>query len=203
MKIFIDPNNVSESDVDRIVAALENDGVIAYPTDTVYGLGADIFNKKAVEKILRIKGRDKKKPMSILCSDLSQVAQYAQVSNQAFKVLKEALPGPYTFILPANRKTPHTVIAKNKTVGVRIPESKLAIKVVEKLGVPIVTTSLNVSGEPVVTHPDQLPKEQYNQIDLIIDAGELSQDASTVIDLTGPVPTIIREGKGDTSIFGA
>jgi tRNA threonylcarbamoyl adenosine modification protein (Sua5/YciO/YrdC/YwlC family) len=187
--------------VHEAIATLKEGGVIIYPTDTVYGLGCDIFNKAAIEKIYRLKKRDKNKPMSIICSDLSNISEYAIVPTYAYRIMKRALPGPYTFILKATKKTPKLFISKNKTVGIRIPNNEITRTLVEELGNPIITTSVNISGEPLMVTPKELSKEFRNQIDTIIDIGQVPNDPSTIIDLSGNYPEIIREGSGDTSFF--
>lgn len=200
LKVYSD--KVIPQVINEAVATLRDGGVMVYPTDTIYGLGCDVFNKKAVENIYRIKHREAKKPMSILCSDISMVAEYAQVPNEIFTLLKKILPGPYTFILKANRKTPHSVVSKNKTVGIRIPDNDLSRSIVKELGNPIVTTSLNISGNQALTNPNQMDAEMRNQINLILNAGDLEEEASTIIDLSGDTPHILREGKGDVSFLG-
>lgn len=197
MIIHINQNNPEPDKIDQAVAVLKAGGVIVYPTDTIYGLGCDIFNKEAVKKIYQIKKREAKRPLSIICSDFAEIAEYALVPNSAFAIFKKTLPGPYTFILKAKSKTPSSFIAKNKTVGIRIPDNKICLEITKKLGNPIITTSLNVSEQQVLTSPSQLSKEMKNKIDLIIDVGFLPQEASTVIDLSQEQPVILRQGKGE------
>lgn len=201
MILKINPKNPEPNKIAKAVEALKEGGVIVYPTDTIYGLGCDIFNKKAIEKIYRLKKRDRKKPLSILCYDFNQISAYAVIPDTAFRLMKKVLPGPYTFILKAKSKTPSNFISKKKTVGIRIPNNQICLDLARKLDNPIITTSLNISGEEVLTNPAQLTKEQANQIDIIIDAGDLPQEASTIIDLTGPEAQIIRQGSGDASLF--
>lgn len=178
------------------VEKLKNDGVIVYPTDTIYGLGCDVFSKKAVAKIYQIKKREPQKPFSIICSDLKHISEYAIVPDYAYKLMRRLLPGPYTFILKASHKTPNTVLSKNKTVGIRVPDNEICLELVKQLGNPIVTTSLNISGEKVMTNPDQLDKETANMIDCVINVGDLGDEASTIIDVSGDVPVVVRMGKG-------
>lgn len=196
MILKIHPINPEDKKISQVTAALQDGAILVYPTDTVYGLGCDIFNKKAVKKIYQLKKLDPKKPCSILCSDFKQVAEYAIISDQAFQIMKKALPGPYTFILKAKNKTPQNILAKNKTVGVRIPNNTICLRLVAALGNPIITTSLNISGEQVLSNPNQLSLEMKNKIDVIIDAGDLPQEASTIIDLSGSTPEVIRQGAG-------
>jgi len=197
MILKINSQNPEPEKIEQVVEVLKNGGIIVYPTDTIYGLGCDIFNKKAIAKIYQLKKRDRKKPLSIICSDLKQIAEYSFLSDYAFRLLRKLLPGPYTFILKAKHKTPQNFIAKNKTVGIRIPDNKICLAIVKKLGDPLITTSLNLSGQEVFTNPKELSKELINKIDLIIDIGPLSAEPSTVIDLSNSLPVILRQGKGN------
>lgn len=182
-----------------MVDILKEGGVIAYPTDTIYGIGCDILNKKALEKIYLIKGRDKKKPMSFVCSDLGHISRYAKISNYAYRIMKRFLPGPYTFVLEASSQVPRMLMPKRKTVGIRIPDNNIALSIVSSLGNPIISTSANISGEDVISDPARIEEKLGHALDAIIDGGMLSGDASTVIDLTGDAPEIIRKGAGDYS----
>jgi tRNA threonylcarbamoyl adenosine modification protein (Sua5/YciO/YrdC/YwlC family) len=201
MILNINSNNPEPEKIQQVVTILQNGGIIVYPTDTIYGLGCDIFNKDAIKKIYQLKKREAKKPMSIICADFKDIAEYAIIPNAAFHLMKKTLPGAFTYILKAKNKLPATFIAKNKTVGVRIPDNKICLEIVRQLGSPIISTSLNISGEEVMTTPGQLSKEMINKINLIIDNGPLSQEPSTVIDLTGENPIILRQGKGDATKF--
>lgn len=184
----------------RIVAdSLRQGGVIAYPTDTIYGIGCDIFNRKGVKKIYQIKQRDPRKPFSFICSDLSEVANYAQVSNAAFKIMKRYLPGPYTFVLEASRVVPDLLTTKQKTVGIRIPDNPIALQIVRELGHPLVTTSANISGEAIFSDPADIQQKLGKLLDLVVDGGSLSGDPSTVISLVNDQVEVIREGVGDIS----
>jgi len=184
----------------RIVAdSLRQGGVIAYPTDTIYGIGCDIFNRKGVKKIYQIKQRDPRKPFSFICSDLSEVANYAQVSNAAFKIMKRYLPGPYTFVLEASRVVPDLLTTKQKTVGIRIPDNPIALQIVRELGHPLVTTSANISGEDIFSDPADIQQKLGKLLDLVVDGGSLSGDPSTVISLVNDQVEVIREGVGDIS----
>ncbi|MBE9504838.1 MAG: threonylcarbamoyl-AMP synthase [Proteobacteria bacterium] len=197
--IQINPENPQKKLINKVVEILKEGGVIAYPTDTIYGIGCDIFNKRAIEKIYRIKGRDKKKPMSFVCSDLSHISQFAKVSNYAYRIMKRLLPGPYTFVLEASSAVPKLVSTRRKTVGIRIPNSEIALSIVRDLGNPIISTSANVSGENIISDPFQIEDLFGRQLDAVIDGGNLSGDPSTVIDLSGVAPVVLRVGAGDTS----
>lgn len=192
----INPARPEPNEIDQAVQILKNGGIIVYPTDTIYGLGCDILNKKAVNKIYQLKKREKQKPMSIICADFKEAGKYAYLSDYAFRIFKKTLPGPYTFILKAKNKTPQSFIAKNKTVGIRIPDNKICLALAKALGNPIISTSLNISGQNVLTNPSQMSKELKNKIDLIIAGKTLGQEASTVIDLTNNPASLVRQGKG-------
>jgi tRNA threonylcarbamoyl adenosine modification protein (Sua5/YciO/YrdC/YwlC family) len=197
----IDSQNPEPLKIAKAIEILKNGGIIVYPTDTIYGLGCDIFNKKAVTKIYQLKKREAKKPMSIICSDFQDISQYALVQDYAFRLMKRVLPGAYTFVLKAKNIMPKNFLAKNRTVGVRIPDNKICRVLVQNLGNPIISTSLNISGQEVLTNPEQLSKEMRNKIDLIIDAGTLTIEPSSVIDLSGNQPIILRAGQGDLTPF--
>lgn len=197
----IDEKSPESEKIEKIVEALKNGAIMVYPTDTIYGLGCDIFKKQAIEKIYQLKKRERKKPLSIICAGIKEVAKYAIIQDYAYRLMKKYLPGPYTFILKAKNEMPKTFLSKNRTVGIRIPDNKVCLEIAQKLGNPIITTSLNVSGEEVMTDPKELSKELQNKIDIIIDNGPLPKEASSVIDLSGDKPIILRPGKGDLTPF--
>ncbi len=199
MLIEIHPYNPQRKRVLEAVKMLEAGKIVAYPTDTIYGIGCDIFSKKGLEKIQQLKGRDKNKPLSFICSDLSHISQFAKVSNYAYRIMKRLLPGPYTFILDASREVPRMLMPKRKTVGIRIPDNTIALSIVKELGHPIITTSANFSGEDAISDPLEIERVMGKQLDAVIDGGRLSGDPSTVIDLTGNAPEILRKGAGDYS----
>jgi tRNA threonylcarbamoyl adenosine modification protein (Sua5/YciO/YrdC/YwlC family) len=202
IKIYED--KPSEAAIKKVVDVLRNGGLIIYPTDTVYGLGCDITNTKALEKIARIKGiKLEKANFSFICSDLSNISDYIkQIDTATFKILKRALPGPYTFILPGNNELPKE-FRKKKTVGIRVPDNNIALQIVQMLGNPIVSTSIHDEDEVVEysTDPELIFEKWQNKIDLIIDGGYGDNVASTIIDLTGNEPEVIREGKGSLDIL--
>jgi tRNA threonylcarbamoyl adenosine modification protein (Sua5/YciO/YrdC/YwlC family) len=199
MILSLNPENPQTRLINRVVECLKQGGVIAYPTDTIYGLGCDIFNKKGVKKLYQIKQRDPKKPFSFICADLSDVAIYAQVSNFAFKIMKRYLPGPYTFVLEATRIVPDLLTTKQKTVGIRIPANPIALSIVQQLGHPLVTTSANISGEEPCYDPVEIEATIGRQIDLVVDGGIVMGEPSTVISLVDDQVTILRQGNGETS----
>ena len=199
MLLAINPENPQERLIAKVAEVLERGGIIAYPTDTTYGIGCSIFNKKGIERIYLLKQREKKKPFSFICSDLSEVARYAKVSNYAFKVMKRLLPGPYTFVMEASSIVPDLVQTKQKTVGIRIPDNPICLSLVQKLGHPIITTSANLSGEEPIGDPFLVEQSMGKQLDLIVDGGFLSAEVSSVVSLVGDVPEVLRKGMGDVS----
>ena len=197
MRIVINRDFPQQRLIKKVVQILKDGGVIAYPTDTIYGIGCDIFNKKGIEKIYQIKKREKNKPMSFICADLSDISQYAIVSNYAYRIMRKCLPGPYTFILEASSKTPKKIMSKRKTVGIRIPDHKICLAIVTELGHPLITTSANISTEEELNNPDDIEDKLGSSLGLIIDEGPLISEPSTIVDLTGDSPAVLREGKGN------
>lgn len=199
MFLSINPVNPQPRLIKQVVECLKQGGVIIYPTDTTYGIGCDIFNRKAIKQIFQIKKRDKHKPFSFICNDLAEISNYAQVSNFAFKVMKRHLPGAYTFVLDATKIVPDSLSTKQKTVGVRIPQNAICQAIVKELGHPIVTTSANTSGEDTPQDPRDIEDRMGHLVDFVID-GEISMDeASTVISLLNDKIEVLRQGSGDTS----
>lgn len=199
MILAINPQNPQPRLIQKVVEVLKQGGVVAYPTDTTYGIGCDIFNKKGVKQIYQIKQRDARKPFSFICSDLSDAANYCQVSNLAFKTMKRNLPGPYTFVLEATRLVPDLLTTRQKTVGIRIPDNPIALAVVRELGHPLVTTSANVAGEEPLQDPADIDRSLGRMLDLVIDGGILLGEPSTVISLVDDRVEVLRQGSGDTS----
>jgi tRNA threonylcarbamoyl adenosine modification protein (Sua5/YciO/YrdC/YwlC family) len=185
----------------RTVEALRNDGVVVYPTDTVYGLGCDIASKRAVERITRIKGRDPKKPMSFVCADLTHISRYAQVSNFAYRILKRFLPGPYTFVLEASRQVPKMLLTRQKTVGIRVPDNVTALALVREFGNPILSTSANPSGAEPLNNPAEIQEVLGKQVDIILDCDVLPRVPSTVVSLAHDEVKVIRQGAGNAAYF--
>jgi tRNA threonylcarbamoyl adenosine modification protein (Sua5/YciO/YrdC/YwlC family) len=199
MIVSINSDNPQMRQIARVGEVLRKGGVIAYPTDTTYGIGCSIFNKKGIERIYLLKQREKRKPFSFICADLSEVARYARVSNFAFKLLKRHLPGPYTFVLEATSIVPDLLLTRQKTVGIRIPDNRICSAIVGELGHPIITTSANRSGEEPIGDPDAVERELGNELDLVIDGGSLPADVSSIVSLIGDVATVLRIGVGDVS----
>ena len=189
----------------QIVNVLRGGGLIIYPSDTIYGLGCDIFNQKAVDKVRRIKNiNDKKMDLAFVCFDLSHLSVYAKnVSTPVFKLMKKTLPGPYTFILNASSKVPKILKVKKKKVGIRIPNNRIPREIVKELGNPIVTTSLHDDDQILeyATDPELIYEQYKNQVDLIIDGGYGDNQASTILDYSGEELEIIRQGKGEINNF--
>ena len=202
IKIYED--KPSEAAIKKVVEVLRNGGLVIYPTDTVYGLGCDITNSRALEKIAKIKGiKLEKANFSFVCSDLSNLSDYVkQIDTSTFKILKRALPGPYTFILPGNNDLPKE-FRKKKTVGIRVPDNNIAREIVKLLGNPIVSTSIHDEDEVIEysTDPELIFEKWNNKVDLVIDGGYGDNVASTIVDLTGYEPEVIREGKGSLDVL--
>ena len=202
IKIYED--KTSEAAIAKVVKVLREGGLIIYPTDTVYGLGCDITNTKALERIARIKGiKLEKANFSFVCHDLSNISDYVkQIDTSTFKILKRALPGPYTFILPGNNNLPKE-FKKKTTVGIRVPENNIALEIVRMLGNPIVSTSIHDDDEVLEysTDPELIFEKWQNLVDVVIDGGYGDNVGSTVIDLSGYEPVVVREGKGSLDIL--
>lgn len=199
MRIDIHGRGVNQKVVNQAVEILEDGGVIIYPTDTVYGIGCDITRKNAIERIYRAKNMDKQKPLSFVCADLKDISNYARVDTVMYRVMRKHLPGPYTFILPATREVPRMLVSRQKTVGIRIPDHPFTLALVEALGRPIVSTSVNISEQSFASDPQEFSAHYEGQVDLIIDAGPAYAELSSVIDLTNHDPVVVREGQGDVS----
>lgn len=202
--IRIYEENPNPKEIKKVVDVLKRGGLIIYPTDTVYGLGCDITNTKALERVARIKGiKLEKANFSFVCHDLSNLSDYVkQIDTSTFKILKRALPGPYTFILPGAKTLP-SVFKKKKTVGIRIPNNAIAREIVKQLGNPIISTSIRDEDEILeyTTDPELILEKWDKLVDLVIDGGYGDNQPSTIIDLSEDTPLIVREGKGDLEIF--
>ena len=202
IKIYEDKPN--EAAIAKVVKLLKDGGLVIYPTDTVYGLGCDITNTKALERIAKIKGvKLDKANFSFICHDLSNLSDYVkQIDTATFKILKRALPGPYTFILPGNNNLPKE-FKKKTTVGIRVPDNSIALEIVRQLGNPIVSTSIRDEDDVIeyTTDPELIFEKWQNQVDMVIDGGYGNNMGSTIIDLSGDEPIVIREGKGSLEIL--
>lgn len=199
--IKIYPENPDPRRIQKIVDILRHGGVIIYPTDTIYGMGCDIFNQKAIERICQIKGvKPQKHNFSFICYDLSNIAEFTRaLSTPVFKLMKKALPGPFTFILEANNKVPKLLNNKKKTVGIRVPDHPIPRILVKELGQPILTTSIRDEDDVIEysTDPELIYEKYKDIVDAVVDGGYGSNVASTVIDCTGEEMEILRQGKGE------
>lgn len=198
IKLFED--NPNAGDILKVVEVLKNGGVIVYPTDTIYAIGCDINNVKAVQRVCQLKGiKPEKANFSMICRDLSNIAAYAKVSNEVFKVMKHNLPGPFTFVLPATSKLPNVMMNKRKSIGIRIPDNFIVMSIVEELGNPLLTTSVKAEDDIVeyLTDPELIHEQYGKKVDLVIDGGYGQNVASTVVDCTGDTIEIIRQGIGE------
>jgi tRNA threonylcarbamoyl adenosine modification protein (Sua5/YciO/YrdC/YwlC family) len=194
--LAINPVHPEPRKVQRAVQVLNEGGVIAYPTDTVFGLGCDLQSKQAIERLYQIKGMAKDHPLAFICPDLSDIAKYAVVENPQYRVLKHFLPGPYTFILPATREVPKMLLNKQKTVGIRVPNQAITIAIVRELGRPLVSTTACRPGQEPLVDPWEIEQE-FSGLDLVIDGGDAGGTVpTTVVDLSQGTPVIVREGAG-------
>ena len=196
MILTLHPETPQQRHLERIAEVLLRDGIIAYPTDTLFGLGCLVSRKKAVDRIQALKGRDPKKPMSILCANLEMLCRYTRhLETPTFKILKHMFPGPYTAILPASREVPRHLQNK-QTVGLRIPDHAFCKALSTLVGESIITTSCNKTGEPPLQTAWEIEEELGHALDLVIDCGQPSGLGSTIVDLTGEEPVLLREGAG-------
>lgn len=192
----IDPRFPQPRHVQRAVQILRDGGLVAYPTDTYFGIGCDLHSKPAIEHMASLKRRDPKKPFSFLCADLAEVARYAIVSNEQYRLLRRLTPGPYTFVLDATREVPRTALTRQRQVGVRLPDAPVALALVRALGRPLATTSAQAPEGEVCIDAHEVQEQLGRGLELILDAGTTLDEPSTLLDLTGPVPVVLREGKG-------
>jgi tRNA threonylcarbamoyl adenosine modification protein (Sua5/YciO/YrdC/YwlC family) len=200
--VEIFPNNPDDRVIDRVVACLKNGGLIIYPTDTVYSMGCDSSNVKAVERLCKLKNiKPSQNKFSIVCSDLRDISTYAKVSNEAFRLMKSVLPGPFTFILPSTGDLPRILQTNRKTIGIRVPDHKVPNLIIQKLGHPIITTSVKDDIDDIVEYPNDielLNEQNKYKVDMIIDAGWCGIIPSTVVDATESTNiNIVREGLGE------
>jgi tRNA threonylcarbamoyl adenosine modification protein (Sua5/YciO/YrdC/YwlC family) len=201
MIIAINSKNPQSRLIRKVVEVLQQGGVIGYPTDTIYGVGCDLFIPEAVRKVRRLKRTGANKPLSFICSDLKDISQYAYVSNPAYKIMKRLLPGPYTVVLKATKLVPKIAMTRQKTVGIRIPDNRICLALVKELGHPIISTSVNKPGEGLYSDPAEIDERFGKQLDLVIDGGLIVAEHSSIIDLSSDTPEVIREGKGKVTLF--
>jgi tRNA threonylcarbamoyl adenosine modification protein (Sua5/YciO/YrdC/YwlC family) len=201
MLIKINPQNPQQRLIKKVVDILKHGGIVVYPTDTYYGIGCDIMNKRAIERIYQLKQRDKSKPFSFICSGLKNISHYAKVSNYAYKTMKRLLPGPYTFILEGSRLVPKIMLTKRKTAGIRVPDNQICLALVHELGNPVITTSAT-KPDGKVFHDASLIHDYFGKrIDAVIDGSIVPGQPSSVILLINDMPEVVRRGMGDVSIF--
>ena len=205
MLISIHPDNPDKRKIDQVIQILKKGGIIIYPTDTVYSMACDLTNRKAVERMAQIKGiKIEKANFSLICYDLSHISDYTvQFGNNIYKMMKRALPGPFTFILNANNSVPKLFKSKKKTIGIRVPNNNIARTIVQELGNPLISTSVHDDDEILeyITDPELIHEKYENILDVVIDGGYGQNEASTIVDCTGNEPEIIREGIGDLDII--
>jgi tRNA threonylcarbamoyl adenosine modification protein (Sua5/YciO/YrdC/YwlC family) len=200
----IHPDNPQPRLIKQAAQIVGAGGIVALPTDSAYALVCRLDDKSAVEKLRRIRGVDDKHHLTLLVRDLSEVAQYARVDNTQYRLLKATMPGPYTVILEATRELPRRLShPSRKTIGLRVPENKITLALLEELGEPLIGTTLQLPGDDhMLSDPDEVRERLEKQIELIIDGGAGMLEATTIIDLTGPEPELVREGRGDPAAFG-
>lgn len=195
-RIEIHPDNPQKKYLKAAAEVLRTGGLLVYPTDSVYGLGCDLFNKGAIEKIYQCKGNDKRKLLSFICPDLKDIAEYAYISNPAYKIMKHLLPGPYTFILNASKQVPKILLEKRTTVGIRVPDNTVCQSLLSEFGNPIINTSACLSNQAYLSDTEEIADTFAHLPGLFLDSGNGGLDPSTIIDFTQEEPVVIRQGKG-------
>jgi tRNA threonylcarbamoyl adenosine modification protein (Sua5/YciO/YrdC/YwlC family) len=201
--LSVHPVNPQGRHITRAAGVLRSGGVIVYPTDTVYGLGCSILQAAAIGRVYALKRQDRSKPFSFICSDLSHISEYAVVSNPAFRLIKRLTPGPYTFLLPASRmkQIPKSMMSKRKTVGIRVPDNVVCQALIRELGHPILSASVTDDDGGILNVPEEIAELYGPRVDLILESGNGLLDVTTIIDLTGDLPVIVRQGKGETGFL--
>jgi len=193
--LSINPDNPQQRHINHVSEVLAQGGLIAYPTDTFYGIGCDLFNKRGIQLIYRLKKRPLSQPFSFICDSLKEISRYALVSNYAYKTMKRLLPGPYTFILEGTKLVPRIMLTRRKTVGIRVPDNQITLGIVRTFGRPVISTSAGYDD------PVEIKEAYGSYLDMVIDGGVFDQSPSSVVSLINDTPEIIREGKGDVSSF--
>ncbi len=201
MLIKLNPENPPDRLIIKAADILKKGGVISYPTDTYYGIGCDIMNKKAIGKIYQIKQRNKNKPFSFICSGLTNISRYAKISNYAYKTMKRLLPGPYTFILEGSKMVPKIMLTKRKTAGIRVPDNNICIALIKALGNPIISTSASMPDNTILHDPSLIQDYYGHRLDLVMDGGPVPGQPSSVVSLINDIPEVLRIGLGDVDIF--
>ena len=201
MLIAINNQNPQTRLIRKAVEILRGGGIVIYPTDTVYGMGCDLFNKKGIERIYEIQRRDRRQPLSFICSDLKDISRYARVSDDAYKIMKRLLPGPYTFILEASRAVPKIILPKRQTTGIRVPDNRICQDLVAEMGSPVISTSVKNGEGELLSDPRIIEELFGKRVDMIIDGGIIAATPSSVVSLLDEGVEVIRAGKGDVSAF--
>jgi tRNA threonylcarbamoyl adenosine modification protein (Sua5/YciO/YrdC/YwlC family) len=197
MLLEINPINPQPRKINQVVELLKKGGVIAYPTDTQYGIGCDIKNKKAIERVYQIKQWPKDKPFSFICSDLKNISHYAKVSNYAYKTMRRLLPGPYTFILEGSKQVPKMMLTKRRTAGIRVPDNPICIALISALGHPVISATASIRDGEIFNEPWLIEEQFGKQLDMVIDGGPVPGGPSSVVSLIGDEPEVLREGIGE------
>ncbi|MBF8271751.1 MAG: Threonylcarbamoyl-AMP synthase [Magnetococcales bacterium] len=204
MTLFLEihPTDPQPRLIGQAAEIIKQGGILVFPTDTTYGLGCALDNRKGMEKIIRLKQLPPNHQFSILCPDLSEISRYARVGNQTYRILRKFLPGPYTFVLEATRDVPKTILPKRKTIGLRIPDHPICLHLLKAIDMPLVSTSLRIPGhDGILFHPDEIKELMKGRVDLMVNGGVLPEIPSTVVDLTEAVPQILRKGAGSVEAF--
>lgn len=201
MIITINPHNPQPRFIRKVVEVLREGGVIAYPTDTIYGLGCDLYSKEAQQHIRQLKKHHKSKRLSIICADLKEISKYAFVPNYAYRIMRHLIPGAYTFILRATKLVPKIMLTNQKSIGIRVPDNAISQALLQELQHPIVTTSVTKPDDSLYNHPEEIDQMFGKALALVIDGGSIVAEHSSIIDLTGDEPVIVRKGKGDLSFI--
>jgi tRNA threonylcarbamoyl adenosine modification protein (Sua5/YciO/YrdC/YwlC family) len=197
----INPKNPQPRLIRKVAETLREGGVIAYPTDTVYGLGCDLYHKDAIERVHHLRKHSKNKRLSIICADLKDISNYAHVPDYAYRIMRSLIPGPYTFILEATKLVPKIMVTNQKTVGIRVPDNTISLALVRELGHPIITTSVIKPDESLYNDPEEIDQMFGKTLDLVIDGGTIVAEHSSIVDLTQDYPRVLRAGKGDVSFI--
>jgi len=201
MLITINQKNPQPRLIRKVADALKKGGVIAYPTDTIYGVGCDLYHKDAIKRIHQLKRHNKNKRLSIICADLKDISKYAHVPDYAYRIMRTLVPGPYTFILEATKLVPKIMLTNQKTVGIRVPDNTISLSLVRELEHPIITTSVTKPDESLYNEPEEIDQMFGKSLDMVIDGGTIVAAHSSIVDLTDDYPQVLRAGKGDVSFI--
>ncbi len=201
MILKINPDNPQPRLIKKVVEVLQKGGVIAYPTDTIYALGCDLYQKDAQLRIRHLKKHHKKKRLSIICADLKDISKYAYVSNYVYRIMRQRIPGAYTFILQATKLVPKIMLTNQKSIGIRVPDNVISLALVRELGHPIVTTSVTKPDESLYNHPEDIAQMFGKALDMVVDGGPILAEHSSIIDFTADQPVIVRRGKGNVDFI--